>query len=287
MNRLGLALGSGGARGWCHVGVINALREMDVTPDVVAGCSMGALVGAAWAGERLGALEDWARGLTQTGVLRLVDLRFRNGGLMRGSAVGEMLRALDLPERIEELKHPFIAVATDMVSGREVWIREGSLFDAVRASISIPGIYSPHLVAGKWLLDGGLVNPVPTSACRALGADKTIAVNPNGRNGDLWTPRESALDALSQSWMQRLPEPMRELFHSDGVRGPNYIDVVSTSVDIMTEFVRKTRDATDPPHVSLQADLSHMTVLELYRAAEAIAEGERLVAEQKEAIAAL
>lgn len=285
MSCLGIALGSGGARGWCHIGVLRGLDEAGIVPDVVAGCSMGALVGAAWAAGRLDALEEWALSLTQSRMLGYVDLRFEHGGLLRGGTVREMLQDLDLPERIEDLGKPFIAVATDMSTGREVWIQRGSLFDAIRASISIPGLFSPYQVDGKWLLDGGLVNPVPSSACRALEADVTIAVNPNAKFGKLWEPRESFYDKIGRAgWVDKIPDAVRDLLKPEGESGPNSLDVVSTSIDIMTEFVRKTRSASDPPNLALEADLNDMSVLELYRARKAIREGRRIVEENRDAL---
>lgn len=280
---LGIALGSGGARGWCHIGALSALKAKGIEPDVVAGCSMGALVGAAWAGGKLDKLESWARDLTRVQFLRYVDLRLRGGGLVQGQAVRDIMEELDLPERIEDLDRPFIAVATDMSNGREVWLQEGSLFDAVRASISIPGVLCPHKVDSHWLLDGGMTNPVPTSACRALGARRTIAVNPNGKaDGYLWRP-----DASEPFWhrvgapslVESLPQPMKDLLPGSEAANvtPQYVDVVSTSIDIMTEFVRKVRRATDPADVLLDADLTNMSVLELFRAEEAINEGRRIV----------
>lgn len=285
MSRLGIALGSGGARGWCHIGVLRELDELGIEADVVAGCSMGALVGAAWASGRLSRLEEWARSLSQRRMLNYVDLRFEHGGLLRGGTVREMMQDLDLPERIEDLGKPFIVVATDMATGREVWIQRGSLFDAIRASISIPGLFSPHKVDGKWLLDGGLVNPVPSSACRALEADVTIAVNPNAKFGKLWEPRDSFYAKLGASgWIDKLPSTVQDMLRPDDEPGPNSIDVVSTSIDIMTEFVRMTRSASDPPNLSLEADLNDMSVLELYRAEKAIREGERIVRDHAEAL---
>ncbi len=289
MSRLGLALGSGGARGWCHIGVLRALDQLGLKPEVVAGCSMGALVGAAWAAGKLDALEDWARSMTQTRMLKYVDLRFENGGLLRGGTVRDLMAEVGLPERIEDLDHPFLAVATDIATGHEVWIREGDLFDAVRASISIPAVFCPHLVNGKWLLDGGLINPVPSSACRALGADRIVSVNPNGKFGHLWEPGRPMLEQIGATeWLDKLPsvvgEQMREMMKSDTPKGPDIFEVMSTSIDIMTEFVRKARSASDPAHLELEADLNHMSVLELYRAQEAIDEGARIVEAQADAL---
>ncbi len=293
-----MALGSGGARGWCHIGVLSELETLGVRPSVVAGCSMGAIVGAAWAGGVLDRLEDWALSLTRQRYLTYVDVGFGSGGVIRGRAIGEILASIGLPEQIEDLNTPFVAVATDMATGREIWLKEGSLADAVRASISIPGVLEPYFLNGRWLLDGGLINPVPTSASRALGADVTIAVNPNGRpDGHIWhppSPAESLWSKLgSPELMQQLPESLRGLMPGRTVKpvaptAPAYLDVMSAAIDIMTDFVLKHRQASDPPHVILEADLmDSVLVLELYRAKEAIAEGHRMVRERASEICAL
>lgn len=292
--KLGLALGSGGARGWCHIGVIRELETMGIEPDMIAGCSMGALVGAAWAAGRLDELEDWARSLTRTKFLTFVDIRLGGGGLIRGRAVMEILKAIDAPDTIEELGKPFLAVATEMATGREFWLREGSVHDAVRASVSIPGLFSPHCVDGRWLLDGGLINPVPGSAARALGADTVIAVNPNGRHdGHLWKPRAEGQGMwgllTGDSLREKLPDTLEKLLPettTESPKPPDYVDVVSTSIDIMTDYMRKTRAAGDPPHVSLDADLmDEVMITDLFRAERAIEEGQKMVRDQADTIA--
>jgi NTE family protein len=289
--RIGVALGSGGARGWSHIGSLRALAEIGIRPDVVSGCSMGAVVGAAWAADRLDEMEAWARALTRQKFLGYVDLRLTGGGLVGGRAVAEMLGEMGVPDRFDTLKRRMIVVATDMATGHEIWLQEGELLEAVRASIAIPGIFSPHRLNGKWLLDGGLVNPVPASACRALGADVTIALNPNGRHGrKLWSPDDASDSFFARltepDFLDQLPAPVRGLWPKSDPepRSPHYFDVVSTSIDIMTDFMRKTRAASDPPHLTLEADLRHMSMLELFRADEAIAEGRRIVMENADAL---
>ena len=291
--KIGLALGSGGARGWCHIGVLRELDRQGFAPDVVAGCSMGALVGAAWAAGRLDALEDWARSLTRMQFLRYVDPRLDRGGLVQGGALARIFEALDLPETIEDLDKPFLVVATDMVTGREIWLTEGPLLPAVRASISIPGVFSPVQVDGRWLMDGGLVNPVPASACRALGAIGTIAVNPNAKHGHrLWTQdhRPDMFERLGAEAMRaHLPGFLADWIRTepDATQPPNYFDVVSTALDILIEYVRKAREATDPPHVALDPNLMEIDVLELYTASPCIDEGVRVARAAAEDIAAL
>ena len=283
----GVALGSGGARGWCHIGALRALEERGYVPGGAAGCSMGALVGAAWAAGKLAELESWARGLTRTQVLSYVDLGLGQGGLVAGRAVWRILDDLEVPERMEDLPRPFIVLATDMETGREIWLSEGSLRDAVRASIAIPGVFRPHRIDGRWLLDGGLVNPVPVSAVRALGFRRILGINPNARGSQpLWTrPRGGGLwpHLAAPTVVSHLPEGLRGIFAtaSEAEReeevAPDYLQVISIAIDILTGYLCDTRLAADPPDALLEAVLGHIGVLDLDRAAEAIDAGRSLV----------
>lgn len=174
---IGLALGAGAARGWSHIGVLRELAEHGVYPDVVAGTSIGAVVGGCYVAERLDEIERFARSLTRRRVFSLMDLSFSGGSLI----TGERLRAaleLELDAfRIESLPKPFAAVATEVGTGHEVWIQRGELAPAIRASYALPGIFEPIRIGDRWLFDGALVNPVPVTVCRALGAEFVIAVN--------------------------------------------------------------------------------------------------------------
>lgn len=286
---IGLALGSGGARGWCHIGVLRALDAMGVTPSVIAGTSMGALVGAAHAAGRLDALEDWARSQTRRSVLGLVDVRLTGGGIVGGGAVATMLREIGMPERIEDLPLPYAAVATDLRTGREIWLREGDLVASVRASVAIPGVLNPARIDGRWLIDGGVVNPVPVSVARALGADVVIAVNPNAaRSGAFWQPGEG-IPGLPDL-IERMPEGLRQLWlagnRRDGEGEPSYIPLVNAVIDIMSDQIRRSRLAGDPPQVLLGARLAEITIFDFHRADEIIAEGWRMVEHQRDAIRA-
>ncbi|HEV3431004.1 MAG TPA: patatin-like phospholipase family protein [Paraburkholderia sp.] len=176
--RVGLVLGGGAARGWAHIGAIRALEEAGIKPDVVCGTSIGALVGAVYANGDLDWLEDWVGKLTWQTVVRLLDLRF-SGGLLGGRKVIDLFAQQFNGRAIDDLKMPFTAVATELDTGREVWLREGGVVDAVRASIAIPGIFTPIWHDGVWLVDGGLSNPVPVSAARAMRADTVIAIDLN------------------------------------------------------------------------------------------------------------
>jgi NTE family protein len=175
--KIGLALGSGAARGWAHIGVIQALEEMGIKIDVVSGCSIGSYVGATYASGKLIELAEWVESLTEWQVFALMGVGFQKGGLVNGLKVFKALQENFSYETFEELKKPFAAVATDLYSGREVNFISGSVIEAVRASCAIPGLFPPLLFDNRWLVDGGVVNPVPVNMCRMLGADIVIAVN--------------------------------------------------------------------------------------------------------------
>ena len=175
---VGLALGSGAARGWSHIGVIRALVEAGIEPQVVCGASAGAVVGAFYAADEFDAFERWVRELDRRQLMALIDPTLR-GGLLKARKVFDAL-AQHLPDRaIESLPRPFAAVATDLSTGHEIWLREGSLLAALRASVAMPGLVAPEYLQSSWLVDGGLVNPVPVSLCRAMGAASVIAVDLN------------------------------------------------------------------------------------------------------------
>ncbi len=288
--KIGIALGSGGARGWCHIGALRALAEEGIEPDIVAGCSMGALVGAAYIAGELDALEEWSYTVSWRKVAGFLDVNLASGGLIEGKRIVAFLGTLKEDALIESFAKPFTAIASDLETGREIWLDKGPIIDAVRASIAIPGIISPMKLNGKWLLDGGMTNPVPVSACRAMGAEIIVAINPNAHNLG-----PHARPAIAKPAQEGSPVPSRDyldkLFDSvpDGIRQslktitpnlfgsrsgvPGYFDVLSTSIDIMTSQILRSRLAGEPPHVMIGPHLSHMSVLEFNRAKEAIEEG--------------
>ena len=282
---IGLALGSGGARGWCHIGVLRELHAMGIEPQLIAGSSMGALVGAAYAAGKLDALEDWARGLTIRTMLPMIDIGIAGAGLVGGAGILTMLRGIGLPESIEDLARPFIAVATDLRHGREIWLRKGPLIPAVRASVSIPGLLKPEYLDGRWLIDGGVVNPVPVSAARALGADSVIAVNPNAAfSAGFYEPATPRPDFTSM-----LPEGLRALWGGTtdepepaAPAAPSYVALINATIDIMSDQIRRARLAGDPPQALLSVRLPDITVMEFHRADECIEEGRRVVRAQAE-----
>lgn len=292
--RVGLALGSGSARGWAHVGVIRALEEAGIRPDLVCGTSIGALVGAAYAAGELDRFEAWLLDLRMTDVLAFLDVHL-NGGLIKGERLMEFFRRNFIDRPVEELGKPFGAVATALHTGAEVWLREGSTIDAVRASIALPALFSPVARNGQVLVDGGLVNPVPVSLARAMGADVVIAVDLNtdllGRHLNE-PPRKAKPEEAPEAepagevseWMRKLQEnlsalmPEREAREERGPRLPSMLDVVASSINIMQVRISRSRMAGEPPDAIVAPRLARLGLLDFHKAKEAMEEGRRAVA---------
>lgn len=301
--KIGLALGSGAAKGWAHIGVLNGLAKMGVYPDKIAGCSIGAVVGAAYANDHLGELETWVRGFTSWDVLGLMDLSWRKGGLIGGEKVFDMLQQRVGDMQIENLKRPFTAVATDLYSGQEIWFTEGNLRHAVRASCSMPGILSPVKIDERWLVDGAVVNPVPVSVSRAMGVDIVIAVDLHGlRRGRMQvlpvkmksnepTHQEVAdadkhqeqgftdLLARGREYISGLSDKFSLGGKSTEQNNPNpgMLAVMSQSMGILEQRHKRVRLMGDPPDICIVPDLGDIGTMEFHRAEEAIAAGEAAV----------
>ncbi|HUG78824.1 MAG TPA: patatin-like phospholipase RssA [Burkholderiales bacterium] len=279
--RIGLALGSGGARGWAHIGAIRALEERGVTPDVLCGTSIGALVAAAYASGELERLEKWVTSLTWATVMRLMDLTWRPGGLIRGQRLFTLFRATFGDREIDDLPLPFGAIATELSSGREIWLRHGKVLDAVRASCAMPGLFTPVVHEGAVLVDGGLVNPVPVSMCRALGAELVIAVDLSwGKLGPYrnWSRDRSEERMLAPrevpGWLERLrPGWVQGKVKHEETSIPSIFDVFHTSLDIVEQRVARSRLAGDPADVLLTPLLPDFAAMDYHRAREAIDEG--------------
>jgi NTE family protein len=285
-SRIGLALGGGSARGWAHIGVIRALADAGIEPDLVCGTSVGALVGAAYVGGELDRLENWVRSLKLQTVVSFLDFSL-GGGLIKGDRLIDFFRDHFVDRDIRELARPFGAVATDLQRGREVWLREGGVSNAVRASIALPGLFTPVQRDGRWLVDGGLVNPVPVSLCRAMGADIVIAVD---LNADLLgrhlkpkparrarNPVEAEPDTLAGTVMARIQNGMSQLGfnHDDGPRPPPMLDVLASSINIMQVLITRSRLAGEPADVMVTPLLADLGLMEFHRAGQAIEAGQR------------
>ena len=293
---VGIALGSGAAKGWAHIGVLNGLAAMGIKPDKVAGCSVGALVGAAYAHDHLPELEEWVRSFSSWDVLGLMDIRWRKGGLIGGDKVFDVLQARIGDVNIENLNRPFAAVATDLYSGQEIWFTEGDLRQAVRASCSMPGILAPVKQGDRWLVDGAVVNPVPVSVSRAMGVDVVIAVDLYGYHSgriqvlpvsmtsqknveaemDISARQETGfmdLFARGRDYVSNLTDK----FSLGTKSNPGMIAVMSQSMGILEQRHKRARLMGDPPDICIVPEVGNIGTMEFHRADEAIAAGEAAV----------
>lgn len=289
--RVGLALGSGSARGWAHIGVIRALEEAGVRPEFVCGTSIGALVGAAYATGDLERLESWVLGLQLGNVVGLADVGL-GAGLLKGDRLMQFFRSKFADRPIEELRVPFAAVATSLQTGAEVWLRSGSTLDAVRASIALPGIFTPVRWEGALLVDGGLANPVPVSLARAMGADIVIAVDLGSDIlGRRFRPAAAAEAPTTQpQWMLKLRENLAALTSENSPEEPpmpSMLDVLSASMDIVQVRIARSRLAGEPPEVLVTPRLASLRLFDFHRAKEAIEEGRRAVERVAHSLAVL
>ena len=288
---IGLALGSGSARGWAHIGVLRALAEAGLKPDIVAGASVGAIVGAAYAAGELDRFEEWVRRLSARAVWSFMDFGL-GGGILKGEKLVAFFRNHFTDPSIESLPLRFGAVATALHTGDEVWLREGSVADAVRASFALPGLFTPVWQGERLLVDGGLVNPVPVSLARALGAEIVIAVDLNAdiagrllRTEATAAPRAAWVQSLQSRVSALMPHgaepagaPVAEL---DSVARPlpSVLDVLASSIHVMQVRITRSRMAGDPPEAVIAPRLAHLGLLDFHRAAEAIEAGRAAAAE--------
>ncbi|HAT5933714.1 TPA: patatin-like phospholipase RssA [Legionella pneumophila] len=276
--KIGLALGSGSARGWAHIGVIQSLKRLGVRIDCVAGCSIDALVGAIYACGTLDLFEQWVLKLNKREMAKLIDVNFLGGGVLSGSKLMTFFKDFGLEKNIEELSLPFSSVATDLSTGREIWLSKGSLELAIRSSMSLPGLFTPQRYKDCWLVDGGLVNPVPITLCRAMGADVVIAVNLNHdllRVPPSTTEHPGFFSVLSGQFDKMIK---RIMGISDG---PGYYDVLTRSIKIMQDRITRARAAGDPADLTLVPQLGNIMLYDFHKAKEAIHEGENCVLREK------
>ena len=281
--KIGLALGSGAARGWSEIGIIEGLASLGIVPEIVSGTSVGALVGAAFVTGKLPALKARMENFSRRDVGSMLDLHLSSGGLIEGKRIENFLDGLGISGSIESLGSRYAAVATDLASGREVWLQKGSIGRAVRASIGIPGVFSPtkHEGDDRWLVDGGLVNPVPVSLARALGADIVIAVELTseliGRRFTDDDANPSAIPAAMPSqapqWLKDAVSPLVQRVLQAGPDYPSYFGVLANSLNIMQDRIARARLAGDPPEVLLHPSVAQFTWLDFHRAKEVMAEG--------------
>lgn len=287
--KIGLALSSGVARGWAHIGVLRALERYGFKPDIVAGTSVGALIGGAYVAGRIDTLEAWARALTKVKIVSYLDFRVRGGGMIGGRHLVDAMKQHLGNTRIEDLPIPFAAIATDLVTGHEVWLRKGNLVEAMRTSFSLPGAFEPMLLNNRWLVDGALVNPVPVSVCLAMGAQMTIAINVNAdligkqRRADSSIPNIAGFDLLQEIQKAKIPGAgskisalARRVFRRETTK-PSMFGVMISSLGIVQDRITRSRLAGEPPDVHITPRLGHIGLFEFDRAEEIIAEGEAAV----------
>ncbi len=285
---IGLVLGSGAARGFAHIGVLHALEAAGIVPDVIVGTSIGALVGGCYAAGKLQALEAWALSLTRRRVIGYLDVRIGGSGLISGSRLALRLHESIGDAAIEDLPIRFAAIATEVGTGHEVWLARGSLALALRASYALPGVFPPICLGNRWLVDGALVNPMPVSVARALGARVVIAVNLNGdRFGrgatisshgadagdfDRTPPAEKAGGLFGLRGMFGAERAIKRQFVANRER-PGFSTVMIESFNIMQDRLTRMRLAGDPPDVHINPRIGRIGFLDFHRAAETIEAG--------------
>lgn len=300
--KIGLALGSGSARGWAHIGVIQELLKLGIKPEIIAGTSIGAIVGAAYASNKIDEIENWVVKLTWKEILNYFDLTVVGGGFIQGEKLFDFFSQHVDEDSIELLPRHFAAVATELDTGREIWFQKGSLLEAVRASIALPGVFTPIKVNGRWLVDGGLSNPVPVSLCRAMGADVVIAVNLNGdivgkhtRKYSISKPSPDITSNTDKNLLDRITSQITNSFQEqkdillnrlfgDNQDSPGLLEVTASSINIMQDRLTRSRMAGDPPDIILSPQLSHLGLMEFDQAEVAIEEGRASVEQMRPAL---
>lgn len=282
---IGLALGGGAARGFAHIGIMQVLIEAGLKPDVIAGTSIGALAGGLYAAGRLDPFSEWSLQLTRRSVFGYMDFSFSGSGLIGGDRLASRLNGELRDMTIEELPVRFAAIATEVGTGHEIWLTRGRLVDALRAAYALPGIFAPVLIGQRWLVDGALVNPVPVSAARALGARLVIAVNLNsdlfGRGVTIssYGGDEPEVKAPLEKDASGAPDLLKEVQRAvkrqvlNVGRRPGIPTVMMDAFNIMQDRITRARLAGDPPDVSINPRLGGIGLFEFHRAAESIALG--------------
>lgn len=288
--KIGLALGGGAARGWAHIGVLDVLMEAGFAPDVIAGTSIGAVVGGCYAAGKLSALSEFANSLTKRRVVGLMDFHIGGSGLIAGSRLKRLLERDLVGQRIEDLPVRFVAIATELGTGHEIWLTHGQLVEALRASYALPGVFDPVRLGGRWLMDGALVNPVPVTAARALGADVVICVNLNsdlsGRGTTIQNhgadpdpvgdaPHDGEERPVSR-WFGGITGAARRVRGMVGRNAneqPGLAGVMIDAFNITQDRISRSRLAGDPPDVMIGPKLARVGLFDFHRADEAVALG--------------
>ena len=278
-----LVLGSGGARGLAHIGVIDWLDEHGYKIESISGCSMGALVGGIYAAGKLEAYKNWVVTLDKADVIRMLDLSFTQGGLIKGEKIIHKLLELVGSQQIEKLPIKFTAVATNIESGKEVWFTEGSLFDAIRASIAIPLVFTPVTSGKRILLDGGILNPVPIAPTMSDNTDLTIAVNvdgePENEHGiEKVSATISEQDKDEGNWLNKIIDDLQDRFNLDLFERDEQLgiqEIMSRCIEIMQQSITQMKMAAYAPDILIEFSREIARTYEFYRADELIKLGYR------------
>lgn len=283
---LGLALGGGMARGFAHIGVLKTLMRHGIYPSIIGGTSIGSVVGACYLTEKIDELEEWARSLNRMRILSYLDFRVRSAGLIGGKKLNLMLEEHFKDVYIEDLPHPFIAIACDLLTGHEAWLRKGDLVEAITASFALPGVFPPVERNNRFLIDGALVNPCPVSPCQAMGARMTIAVDLNADLiGKAAKPGQkfqtiAGFDLLQEQEMSQEEKKKlkgginKRLFRRED-NNPSLFGVMISSLSIVQDRLTRSRLAGEPPDVHIKPYIGHIGLLEFEKAGELIREGEQ------------
>ena len=291
--KIGLALGGGVARGWAHIGVIRAMSRAGIEPDIIAGTSIGALVGGAYLTDNLDVLEHWALGLTGRRILSYLDLTFGGSSFVGGARLEKLMTKYFGDITFEDLDREFIAVTAELATAHEIWIRKGNLVDAIKASYALPGVFPPIKNEGRWLIDGALVNPVPVSVCRAFGARLVIAVglhtDPFGKSnleeGQRFEEDTDNGNGAAMTLADALrTNPKKMIIHQlfgKGPKAPGVGTVMLGALNIVMDRLGRSRMAGDPPDVLVSPRVGHISLLDFDRAEELIKIGENAFEEAR------
>jgi NTE family protein len=292
---VGMAIGGGAARGFAHIGILKTLLAHGLKLDVITGTSIGAIVGGFCAAGHLDAIAEWSLSLSRRQVLGYLDVSLSGSSLINGARVARHLESLIGPTKIEALKTRFVAVATEIATGHEVWLTRGRLVEALRASYALPGVFPPVRVGGRWLVDGALVNPVPVSAARALDARLVIAVNLNsdmlGRGSTIanhgFDEHEDLVsrDPAARRWlgMIRIEKLLKRQLVGN-VRRPGLTTVMIEAYNVMQDRITRAKLAGDPPDIMISPRLGNIGLFDFHRADEAIKLGAEAAERSLEAI---
>lgn len=278
--KVGIAFGAGAAKGWAHIGVIKRLEQAGIVPDVIAGASIGALCGGCYAAGKIDDLETFALGLTRRKVFSLMDFSWRGSGLISGNKLGQMLETELASTQIEDLDRPFMCIATELTTGHEIWLQTGHLATAIRSSYALPGVFKPIYFNNMWLIDGAVVNPIPVSTCRALGARVVIAVNLNtdnfGAGTVVQTPVENGNGSSEMDHADTAEQARTAFLHQlfgDTNSGPGITTVLVAAFNISQDRLARSRLAGDPPDITILPRSPNVGLFDFDKAEESIAAG--------------